>query len=228
MQLTHLVTLILVGKWSGNSLTIHLAILYYMLHLVQVSSLNQLLPAAFSAFAVLVLARHSFSCSSVASASCLVCHYHSIASCVNPPAHHLLCSLLKLFTCSFACAPTLAVGDITWGCHCRILGMVDGALLLVDANEGPLSQTKFVLEKALKRGLKPIVVLNKVVPTFMSHTCLHHMASCCQDCQCTHNMSSHLSCSSQQICMNLDAVCLTCLSRRSLSRRSLSSNNLLA
>lgn len=45
---------------------------------------------------------------------------------------------------------------------CRILGMVDGALLLVDANEGPLSQTKFVLEKALKRGLKPIVVLNKV------------------------------------------------------------------
>ena len=44
---------------------------------------------------------------------------------------------------------------------CRILGMVDGALLLVDANEGPLSQTKFVLEKALKRGLKPVVVLNK-------------------------------------------------------------------
>ena len=40
--------------------------------------------------------------------------------------------------------------------------MVDGALLLVDANEGPLSQTKFVLEKALKQGLKPIVVLNKV------------------------------------------------------------------
>lgn len=39
--------------------------------------------------------------------------------------------------------------------------MVDGALLLVDANEGPLSQTKFVLEKALKRGLKPVVVLNK-------------------------------------------------------------------
>lgn len=44
----------------------------------------------------------------------------------------------------------------------RILGMVDGALLLVDANEGPLSQTKFVLEKALKQGLKPILVLNKV------------------------------------------------------------------
>ncbi|KAK9808999.1 hypothetical protein WJX72_007651 [[Myrmecia] bisecta] len=44
----------------------------------------------------------------------------------------------------------------------RILGMVDGAVLLVDANEGPLSQTKFVLEKALKRGLAPVVVLNKV------------------------------------------------------------------
>ena len=40
--------------------------------------------------------------------------------------------------------------------------MVDGALLLVDANEGPLSQTKFVVEKALRHGLKPIVVLNKV------------------------------------------------------------------
>ena len=51
-----------------------------------------------------------------------------------------------------------------FGVHCRILGMVDGALLLVDANEGPLSQTKFVLEKALKRGLKPVVVLNKARP----------------------------------------------------------------
>lgn len=44
----------------------------------------------------------------------------------------------------------------------RVLGMVDGALLLVDASEGPLAQTKFVLEKALKRGIRPIVVLNKV------------------------------------------------------------------
>lgn len=43
--------------------------------------------------------------------------------------------------------------------------MVDGALLLVDANEGPLSQTKFVVEKALKQGLRPIVVLNKVLPS---------------------------------------------------------------
>lgn len=44
----------------------------------------------------------------------------------------------------------------------RILSMVDGAVLLVDAEEGPLPQTKFVVSKALKRGLKPIVVINKV------------------------------------------------------------------
>ncbi len=44
----------------------------------------------------------------------------------------------------------------------RILSMVDGALLLVDASEGPMPQTKFVLAKALKRGLRPIVVINKV------------------------------------------------------------------
>jgi len=44
----------------------------------------------------------------------------------------------------------------------RILGMVDGVLVLVDAAEGPLPQTKFVTAKALARGLKPIVVINKV------------------------------------------------------------------
>ncbi len=44
----------------------------------------------------------------------------------------------------------------------RILNMVDGALVLVDAAEGPLPQTKFVVGKALKKGLKPIVVINKV------------------------------------------------------------------
>ena len=44
----------------------------------------------------------------------------------------------------------------------RILGMVDGVLLLVDAAEGPMPQTKFVLAKALRLGLRPIVVLNKV------------------------------------------------------------------
>jgi GTP-binding protein len=45
---------------------------------------------------------------------------------------------------------------------CSVLGMVDGAVLLVDAVEGPLAQTKFVLAKALARGLAPVVVLNKV------------------------------------------------------------------
>ncbi len=44
----------------------------------------------------------------------------------------------------------------------RILSMVDGVLVLVDAAEGPMPQTKFVTAKALKQGLKPIVVINKV------------------------------------------------------------------
>jgi len=44
----------------------------------------------------------------------------------------------------------------------RILNMVDGAVLLVDAAEGPMPQTKFVLAKALKIGLKPIVAVNKI------------------------------------------------------------------
>src|SRR3984885_13354826 len=44
----------------------------------------------------------------------------------------------------------------------RILNMVDGVLVLVDAAEGPLPQTKFVVSKALKVGLKPIVIINKV------------------------------------------------------------------
>ncbi len=44
----------------------------------------------------------------------------------------------------------------------RVLNMADGVLLLVDAFEGPMPQTRFVLEKALNLGLKPIVVINKV------------------------------------------------------------------
>src|SRR5919198_3057735 len=44
----------------------------------------------------------------------------------------------------------------------RTLAMVDGVMLLVDASEGPLPQTRFVLRKALERGLPPIVVLNKI------------------------------------------------------------------
>ncbi|MBI3441194.1 MAG: translational GTPase TypA, partial [Proteobacteria bacterium] len=44
----------------------------------------------------------------------------------------------------------------------RILSMVDGVIVLVDAAEGPLPQTKFVVGKALKQGIRPIVVINKV------------------------------------------------------------------
>ena len=44
----------------------------------------------------------------------------------------------------------------------RILNMVDGAIVLVDAAEGPMPQTKFVVGKALKIGLKPIVAVNKI------------------------------------------------------------------
>jgi GTP-binding protein len=44
----------------------------------------------------------------------------------------------------------------------RVLGMADGALLIVDAAEGPMPQTRFVLQKAFQLGLRPIVVINKV------------------------------------------------------------------
>jgi GTP-binding protein len=44
----------------------------------------------------------------------------------------------------------------------RVLKMVDSVLLLVDAYEGPMPQTKFVLKKSLELGLKPIVVINKI------------------------------------------------------------------
>ncbi len=44
----------------------------------------------------------------------------------------------------------------------RILGMVDSAILVVDAAEGPMPQTRFVLRKALERGLRPLVVINKI------------------------------------------------------------------
>lgn len=44
----------------------------------------------------------------------------------------------------------------------RTLGLADGCLLIVDAQEGPMPQTKFVLQKALETGLKPIVVINKI------------------------------------------------------------------
>ncbi|MEK7160399.1 MAG: GTP-binding protein, partial [Patescibacteria group bacterium] len=44
----------------------------------------------------------------------------------------------------------------------RVIGMADGALLIIDSAEGPLAQTKFVLKEAFKKGLKIIVVINKV------------------------------------------------------------------
>ena len=44
----------------------------------------------------------------------------------------------------------------------RVLNMADGALVLVDAFEGPMPQTRYVLQKALNLGLKPVVVINKV------------------------------------------------------------------
>ncbi len=44
----------------------------------------------------------------------------------------------------------------------RVLNMADGCLLLVDAVEGPMPQTRFVLKKALELGLRPIVVINKI------------------------------------------------------------------
>src|SRR4249920_4059161 len=44
----------------------------------------------------------------------------------------------------------------------RVLGMVDGVLLLVDAYEGPMPQTRFVTQKAFEMGLRPIVVVNKI------------------------------------------------------------------
>ena len=44
----------------------------------------------------------------------------------------------------------------------RVLGMVDGCLVLVDAAEGPMPQTRFVLRKAIELGLKPIVIVNKI------------------------------------------------------------------
>ncbi|MGD1952140.1 MAG: translational GTPase TypA [Leptolyngbyaceae cyanobacterium] len=44
----------------------------------------------------------------------------------------------------------------------RVLGMVDGCILIVDANEGPMPQTRFELKKALEKGLRPIVVVNKI------------------------------------------------------------------
>src|SRR6478609_5236273 len=57
----------------------------------------------------------------------------------------------------------------------RILSMVDGAVVLVDAAEGPMPQTKFVTMKALALGLKPIVIINKVDRPDARPTEVHNM-----------------------------------------------------
>jgi GTP-binding protein len=56
----------------------------------------------------------------------------------------------------------------------RILSMVDGVLVLVDAAEGPMPQTKFVVAKALRRGLRPIVVINKIDRTDARSEAVHN------------------------------------------------------
>lgn len=56
--------------------------------------------------------------------------------------------------------------------------MVEGAILVVDAGEGPLAQTKFVLAKALKYGLRPILLLNKVDRP--SGVFLYYISDVCQ------------------------------------------------
>ena len=61
----------------------------------------------------------------------------------------------------------------------RILSMVDGVVLLVDAAEGPLPQTKFVLGKALRLGLRPIVLINKVDRSMRGRTrCTTRCSTC--------------------------------------------------
>src|SRR6185437_2924604 len=61
----------------------------------------------------------------------------------------------------------------------RILSMVDGVLVLVDAAEGPLPQTKFVVGKALRRGLKPIVIVNKIDrPDARPRPCITRFSTC--------------------------------------------------
>ena len=66
----------------------------------------------------------------------------------------------------------------------RVVGMVEGAILVVDAGEGPLAQTKFVLAKALKYGLRPILLLNKVDRPAGSHRMIlcRYMQQSCLNC----------------------------------------------
>ena len=77
---------------------------------------------------------------------------------------HFKCrQFLTGFTGSAGIAVVTTPGHADFGGEVeRVLTMVDGVLLLVDAYEGPMPQTKYVLRKALEQHLKPIVVINKI------------------------------------------------------------------
>lgn len=90
---------------------------------------------------------------------------------VDTPGHQvrIVFFVLVIPRCHFpsrTCAnisiqPTISTQDFGGEVE-RVLSMVDGVLLVVDATEGPMAQTKFVLSKALQNKLRPVVVINKV------------------------------------------------------------------
>lgn len=92
------------------------------------------------------------------SGACVKCAINLTLSCgvslIFIPSVALCCSVDMKKIVSFSLFIFLQVE--------RVVGMVEGAVLVVDAGEGPLAQTKFVLAKALKYGLRPILLLNKV------------------------------------------------------------------
>jgi tRNA U34 5-carboxymethylaminomethyl modifying GTPase MnmE/TrmE len=62
----------------------------------------------------------------------------------------------------------------------RIMNMVDGVLLVVDSVDGPKPQTRFVLKKALEKGIKAVVVVNKIDRPQARYVCSHVVdAECC-------------------------------------------------
>ena len=77
----------------------------------------------------------------------------------------------------------------------RILNMVDGAIVLVDACEGPLPQTKFVVSKALKQGLRPIVAINKIDRPDERHDAVLNETSTCSPTSMPATSSSTSPCS---------------------------------
>lgn len=77
------------------------------------------------------------------------------------PARRISLSLSGPRRLCFSRGPMPGHGDFGGEVE-RVLGMVDGVVMLVDATEGPMAQTKYVLSKALGHSLRPIVVLNKM------------------------------------------------------------------